>query len=61
MKLTIFSDYSDNEGETKEFLYRSQTAEGIMESHLLEDEVEVLKQLHQLITTRTRLWKFPQK
>ena len=61
MKLSIFQDYSDNLGETKEFLYRSQTAEGIMESKLLEDEVEVLKQLHQLITTRTRLWKFPQK
>ena len=54
MKLTIFSDYSDNIAETKEFLYRSKTAVGITESELLDDEIDLLKKLHKLIIDRAR-------
>ena len=57
MKLIIFSDYSDNVAETNEFLYRSNVDNIIMESELLEDEVELLKELHRRIIIRGRLWK----
>lgn len=61
MKLIIFSDYGDNIVETKDFLFRFKTSEGIMESKLLDDEVELLKQLHQLIIIRARKWTVPTK
>jgi hypothetical protein len=57
MKLSIFQDYSDNIAETKEFTFRSKTSEGTMETKLLDDEVELLKQLQQRIIIRARKWQ----
>lgn len=54
MKVRVSVDYSDNSGEC---VYVARSCYGALESKLLGDEEELLKELLDLIQPRCRTWK----
>lgn len=54
MKVKIVVDYGDSSGD---LVYVARCKDGTMESKLLDDEKDVLRELLDLIQPRCRVWK----